>query len=298
MVTFKYDPFGRRIEKISPTATNIFAYDGPNLIETVNASGSEVASYAQDQDIDEPLAMDRSGTVDYYEQDGLRSITSLTASTGSVSQSYTYDSFGNQTASSGSLTNFFRYTAREFDTESNLYFYRARYYDPNGGRFISEDPLQFRADLNFYRYVRNNPSNQGDPFGLCDKNCSISVDCGPTQNTHGFSHCTVTVQNGSTFTSYDGEPEGGIWWGTLKVVPGVPGQGLPPGPNSFVNAPVPCDCAEKEALAINAAGLVYSAPIQNSNTAAAMLVEACGISTPFRSTTTWGWGPADPLPIK
>jgi YD repeat-containing protein len=117
-VQFKYDPFGRRIEKISPTTTSIFAYDGDNLVETVNASGGEVASYAQGDNIDEPLAMDRSGTIDYYEQDGLGSVTSLTASTGSVAQSYTYDSFGNTTNSSGSLTNFFRYTGREFDTET------------------------------------------------------------------------------------------------------------------------------------------------------------------------------------
>ena len=58
---------------------------------------------------------------DFYEQDGLGSITSLTGSSGSLAQTYTYDSFGNQTASSGSLTNFFRYTGREFDTETGLY---------------------------------------------------------------------------------------------------------------------------------------------------------------------------------
>jgi RHS repeat-associated protein len=103
----------------------------------------EIASYAQGPNIDEPLAMDRSGTIDYYEQDGLGSVTSLTASSGSVAQSYTYDSFGNQTASSASLTNYFRYTGREFDTETNLYYYRARYYDPTTGRFLSEDPLRF-----------------------------------------------------------------------------------------------------------------------------------------------------------
>ena len=142
-VTFECDPFGKRIEKISPTATSIFAYDGDNLVETVNGTGGEVASYAQGPNIDEPLAMDRSGTIDYYEQDGLGSVTSLTASNGSVAQSYTYDSFGNQTASSGSLTNFFRYTGREFDTETNLYYYRARYYDPVGGRFATEDPFRF-----------------------------------------------------------------------------------------------------------------------------------------------------------
>ena len=113
MVTFKYDPFGRRIEKVSPTATGIFAYDGLNLVETLNGSGSQVARYTQGPGIDQPFAMDRSGTVDYYEQDGVGSVTSLTAANGSVAQSYAYDSFGNTTNSSGSLTNFFRYTARE-----------------------------------------------------------------------------------------------------------------------------------------------------------------------------------------
>jgi YD repeat-containing protein len=73
--TFKYDPFGRRIEKISPTTTRVFAYDGDNLIETVNASGGEVARCAQGQNVDEPLAMDRSGTIDYYERDGLKAQT-------------------------------------------------------------------------------------------------------------------------------------------------------------------------------------------------------------------------------
>ena len=66
--------------------------------------------------------MQRGSTVDYYEQDGLGSVTSLTAANGSVAQTYTYDSFGNTTNSTGSLTNFFRYTGREFDTETGLYF--------------------------------------------------------------------------------------------------------------------------------------------------------------------------------
>ena len=163
-VTFKYDPFGRRIEKISPTATSIFAYDGPNLIETVNASGVVVARYTQTENVDEPLAMQRGTTTSYYEQDGLGSVTSLSASAGTLAQSYTYDSFGNTTNSSGSLTNFLRYTGREFDTETGLYYYRARYYDPAPGRFISEDPFLFGP--NFYMYAGNNPTDALDPFGL------------------------------------------------------------------------------------------------------------------------------------
>jgi RHS repeat-associated protein len=164
-VTFNYDPFGRRIEKISPNATSIFVYDGNNLVETANSSGGEVARYTQGQNIDESLAMQRGSTTDYYEADGLGSITSLTASNGTVTQSYTYDSFGNTTNSSGSLTNFFRYTAREFDTETNLYYYRARYYDQTTGRFISEDPIRLAGSADFYVYVLNRPTNAIDPTG-------------------------------------------------------------------------------------------------------------------------------------
>ncbi|MFZ0738427.1 MAG: RHS repeat-associated core domain-containing protein [Candidatus Acidiferrales bacterium] len=165
-VTFKYDPTGRRIYKQSPTDTSIFVYDGRNLVETLNSTGGVVARYTQDRDIDEPLAMLRGTTTDYYEQDGIGSVTSLSSSTGTLAQTYTYDSFGNTTNSSGSLTNFFRYTAREFDTETNLYFNRARYLDPTTGRFISEDPIRFGSgDGNFYDYVGNNPALYTDPTG-------------------------------------------------------------------------------------------------------------------------------------
>jgi len=84
----------------------------------------------------------------------------------SIANTYTYDSFGKQTASNGSLVNPFRYTARESDTETGLYYYRARYYDSASGRFLTEDPLRFGAGTNFYRYVFNNPGNFVDPRGL------------------------------------------------------------------------------------------------------------------------------------
>jgi RHS repeat-associated protein len=108
-------------------------------------------------------------TTSYYHADGLGSITSLSNSSGSIAQTYTFDSFGNQTASSGSLTNSFRYTAREFDSETSLYYYRARYYDPNVGRFISEDKRSMgslKEFLNLYLYVLGNPVNFADPLGL------------------------------------------------------------------------------------------------------------------------------------
>jgi len=87
-------------------------------------------------------------------------------SNSALAQTYTYDSFGKSVSSSGSLTNPFQYTARELDPETNLYYYRARYYDTASGRFIGEDPLAFNAGLNFYNYVNANPTNLADPKGL------------------------------------------------------------------------------------------------------------------------------------
>jgi len=60
----------------------------------------------------------------------------MSDASGALAQTYTYDSFGNLTASSGAVTNNLRYTGREFDSETGLYFYRARYYVPNPGRFL------------------------------------------------------------------------------------------------------------------------------------------------------------------
>jgi RHS repeat-associated protein len=169
-VTFQYDPFGRRIEKISPITTSIFAYDGNNLVQTVNATGGLVAHYAQTRNIDEPLARQQGSSTDYYEADGLGSVTSLSTTAGVLANTYTYDAFGNVTSSTGSVTNFLEYTGREFDKETGLYYYRARYYDPSAGRFFSEDPIRFIGGLNFYRYAGDEPTDLSDPFGLTDYN--------------------------------------------------------------------------------------------------------------------------------
>lgn len=165
-VSFAYDPFGRRIKKVTPTATSVFAYDGDNLTEETNSSGAVVARYEQGLNIDQPLAMLRSSTASFYHADGLGSVTSLSNSAGSLTQTYGYDSFGKQTSSSGSLTNPFQYTAREFDSETALYYYRSRYYDPTPGRFLSEDRIGFASDAyNFYAYILNDPTDWVDPMG-------------------------------------------------------------------------------------------------------------------------------------
>ena len=164
-VSFKYDPFGRRIQKSGPNGTTNFLFDDVDLIEELDASGTVLARYTPSGAVDEPLAMLRSGTTSYYEQDGLESVTSLSNPAGALANTYTYDSFGKLTASTGTITNSLRYTSREFDSETGLYFNRARYFDPVNGRWLSEDPIRFLAGNNFYSYVLNNPLNYRDPWG-------------------------------------------------------------------------------------------------------------------------------------
>src|SRR5205085_7377780 len=89
--TFKYDPLGRRIQKSSGSGTTNYLYDGDNTVEELNSAGNVLARYAPGSGIDEPLHELRSGTGQYYEQDGLGSVTSLSGSTGSLGNTYTFD---------------------------------------------------------------------------------------------------------------------------------------------------------------------------------------------------------------
>ncbi len=169
-VNFKYDPFGRRVQKSftqgSSTTTTNYLYDWDNLIEEVDNSGNVLARYTQDGAPDQPLAIVRSGATSYYQQDGLGSVSSLSNSGGALANTYTYDSYGRLSSSTGTLTNPFQYTGREFDSETGLYYLRARYYDPAAGRFLNEDLLGVGADdLNLYAYVGNDPVDWVDSWG-------------------------------------------------------------------------------------------------------------------------------------
>jgi len=108
----------------------------------------------------------RSGVTSYYEQDGIGTVSALSNSAGALADTYSYDSFGNLTASTGTISNPFRYTGREFDSETGIYYYRARFYDPTSGRFMSEDSARFDQGGNFYVYVSNTPTLFIDPTGL------------------------------------------------------------------------------------------------------------------------------------
>ncbi|MDJ0674653.1 MAG: RHS repeat-associated core domain-containing protein [Calothrix sp. MO_167.B42] len=99
--------------------------------------------------------------------DNQGTVRDVVDATGVVVNHITYDSFGGVTGESNTAVDFrFGYTGREFDEETGLYYYRARYYDAATGRFISQDPIGFEAgDGNLYRYVFNSPTNFNDYSG-------------------------------------------------------------------------------------------------------------------------------------
>lgn len=206
-VSFKYDPFGRRIYKNSTSGTSVFAYDGDNLVEETSATGGVVSRYTQGPNMDEPLAMTRSGATSYYHADGLGSITSLSDSTGASAATNTFDSFGNLTAFTGSVNNPFMYTARELDPETGLHYYRARYYDPAVGRFLGEDPIGFNGGTDFYSYVSNHSTDLVDPSGLLQV-CCRAAHLAPVGWYAAISlapppcHCFLKLSDGGTLGGY------------------------------------------------------------------------------------------------
>ena len=77
---------------------------------------------------------------------------------------YGYDVFGAIRNETGTSDNTRKFTGKEFDADSNLYYYGARYYDPYIGRFTQRDPIG--DGINWYAYVANNPLAFVDPTGL------------------------------------------------------------------------------------------------------------------------------------
>ncbi|HYS02725.1 MAG TPA: RHS repeat-associated core domain-containing protein [Candidatus Eisenbacteria bacterium] len=162
VVSYLYDPFGRRVAVNAAGVVTRYAYDGPNLTAEYDGANTLVAGYIGLPTVDQQLEMTRGGQRYFYVRDGSNSVVALTDLAGSTAATYSYDAFGVPGASTGSVTNPLRYTGREYDASSGLYYYRARYYDPNSGRFLSEDPIRH---LNPYPYAANDPVDFNDPSG-------------------------------------------------------------------------------------------------------------------------------------
>jgi RHS repeat-associated protein len=102
----------------------------------------------------------------YYHYDALGSVVALSDSAGDTVQVYDYDVYGQVASYPPDDTNPFLFTGRRYDTETGLYYYRARYYNASIGRFLQTDPIGYGDGMNWYGYCGNNPLGFSDPFGM------------------------------------------------------------------------------------------------------------------------------------
>lgn len=178
-ILYSYDPFGRRISKSANGASKSYLYDGDTIIHEYGSGNTLAARFTYGPYRDEPLILERdldgdgsfeTGEMFFYQSDALGSVRALSDSSGRIVERYTYDSFGNPqpAAQPSAVGNPYLFTGREWDAETGLYFYRARYYDPVAGRFLQTDALWSAGQpmtLNRYAYTMNNPVNFKDPSG-------------------------------------------------------------------------------------------------------------------------------------
>lgn len=130
---YKHDGLGRRVEKevtqTGVTKVTRFIYDNEDILLELDGNNNIIARYTHGPGIDEPLVMEKGGASFFYHADGLGSITEITNQSGTVVQAYTYSSFGKiESQLDPNFVQPYTFTAREFDSETGLYFYRARYY--------------------------------------------------------------------------------------------------------------------------------------------------------------------------
>ncbi|WP_459195784.1 RHS repeat domain-containing protein [Wukongibacter baidiensis] len=166
ITSYSYDGNGLRKTKTSGSITTGFYYSGGNVI---NETENGVFKARNIRGINIIAREDNQGTKAYYLYNGHGDTVNLVTNTGEILNTYDYDVYGKAKVEEGSTDNPYRYAGEYYDEESELYYLRARYYDPNIARFISEDSYKgdpsYPLSLNLYTYTYNNPIKYIDPSG-------------------------------------------------------------------------------------------------------------------------------------
>jgi RHS repeat-associated protein len=176
-MTFTYDVLGNRAQQDKwktggSTVTTRFAYDGQNVWADLDGTNNLLVRYLYGSGADQILArVVSSGQpnvgVAWYLTDRLGSVRDLeNGSTQTIGDHLDYDGFGNATETVQAFGDRYKFTAREWDSDSGLQYNHARYYAPTMGRWITQDPLGLGPDTNPYRYVGNRSTIAVDPLGL------------------------------------------------------------------------------------------------------------------------------------
>jgi RHS repeat-associated protein len=195
--TYAYNADGLRMSKTSGS-TSQFVWDTAGASPLLLKDGSTAYVYGPSG---LPLEQISGSNTYYFHNDQLGSTRLLTDSSGSVQSTYTYDAFGNLTATTGSIANPLRFAGQYVDLESGLYYLRARYYDPITAQFVTLDPAA-AATRQSYAYVKQNPLNLTDPSGLNTSGLCASFGITVPGVHIGVSTCVVVDDHGNIGTSF------------------------------------------------------------------------------------------------
>lgn len=213
---YKYDGLGRRVAKEVTFADGTvdrtsYIYDRENIFFEYDKTNTRRALYIGTGEIDNHLMMIRDNKPHYYHTDHLGSTIALSDELGRLEERISYSAFGkmteirdgnNQVVSSPVVANLYYFTGRERDFEAGHDYYRARYYDPTTGRFLTKDPLGPEAggDINPYRYAMNNPVNFTDPMGL---KTQVMITYDTAYGIEFGSHAAARVDNAGNPVLFD-----------------------------------------------------------------------------------------------
>jgi RHS repeat-associated protein len=175
VASYKYDAFSRRIVKQAGGETVLYVHFGKRVLEERNTFSQLLRQYVYGNGIDEVLQLRNASNQDYfYHSNSLGSVSAMTDASGEVIERYRYNAYGEtqvlaangiDSLSASQIGNSYGFTGRRLDKETGFYYYRARYYSPESGRFIQRDPLGYSDGMGVYTYVGNNPINYIDPLG-------------------------------------------------------------------------------------------------------------------------------------
>ena len=139
--------------------------------ESVNGVVQRTYTYGLER-ISETQQIQGAWTPSFYGYDGFGSVRQLISLAGGVTDTYNYDAFGNLLSSPGPTPNNYLYRGEQYDPDLGLYYLRARYYNPQTGRFMSRDPdnghIGYPNTLHKYLYAGGDPINRLDPTGRFD----------------------------------------------------------------------------------------------------------------------------------
>ncbi|HXB62439.1 MAG TPA: RHS repeat-associated core domain-containing protein [Acidobacteriaceae bacterium] len=197
-VALQYDGDGNRVAETTGGVTTRYLVDDLNptgyaqvMDELVNGTVQREYTYGL-QRISQNQFVSGTWTPSFYGYDGMGSVRQLTSTAGAVTDTYSYDAFGNLLSSTGTTPNNYLYRGEQFDPNLELYYLRARYYNPATGRFLSRDPEAGKpADpksLHKYLYASGDPVNRIDPSGRDDL---VEVDLENAEiriSDHGLDH--------------------------------------------------------------------------------------------------------------